>query len=158
MGKSTFSGPIRTGRRNTPQSDTYGHVMAAQKIIVSAAAGAGGTTYTIASRLPACDLVDITAIIQVPFAATAAAISHLKVGTTADSNLYGEILVLSEGVYKFGLVDSTAATIDSSALAAWNGISEGTNIVVTISAAVTALTSGRGQVYVTYYQTSAATV
>ncbi len=157
MGKTTFSGPVRAGRRTSGTTSTFGHLNPTQKVAVSGVAGLGGTAYAV-GPVPSCDLVEIRAVIQSPFAATVAAVTLLKVGTVADPNLFGQIQILSEGVYNFGLVDSTAAAVDSSALSAWSGIAEGTDLIVTVSAEVTALTSGRGNVYITYYQNSAATV
>ena len=162
MGKSTFSGPLRTGRRHLAHATTYGHVMAAQKVGISGGPAGGDETHThvFAERLPACDIVGIKAIVQTTFGATAASVVHLKVGTTSEASAFGQMLLLSPGVYELGNIDTSAVIFENtgSALAQWVGITEGTQIVVTISAAVTATLSGRGVVYLSYYQNSAATV
>ena len=161
MGKSTFSGPLRTGRRNLPTANTYGHVAVQQKVGVSGVAGAGTHTHAFASRLPACDITGIRLNVSSSFAATAAAIVHMKVGTTALASAYGTFAVLAEGAYEFGLVGSSGAShveAAASAMTNWANVAEGTGIVVTVSAPVTALVSSRGIVYVSYYQNSAATV
>lgn len=162
MGNITIPGPLRTGRRNNAHSTTIGHVAVQQKVGVSGAA-AGGTdthTHTFADRLPACDITGIRAVIESTFGATAAAIVHFKVGTTAAASAFGTYLVLSPGVYDFGVVDTTALGVEAvaSALSNWKNIAEGTQVVVTVTAALTANPSSRGTVYVSYYQNSAATV
>ncbi len=162
MGKSTFSGPLRTGRRNLPTANTYGHVGAQQKVGVSGVAGAGTHTHAFASRLPSCDITGIRLNIQNAFAATAAAVVHMKVGTTAAASAFGTFAVLAAGAYEFGLVGTSGAGFveadPASAMTNWADVAEGTGIVVTVSAPITAAASSRGIVYVSYYQNRAATV
>ncbi len=159
MGKTTWSGPIRTGRRNAPANNTYGHILASQQVGVSGVAGAGTHTHTFASELPSCNIVGIQANIESSFAATAAAIVHFKIGTTAAASAFGTFAVLGAGVYDFGVVGATPLVeAAASAMVNWVGVAEGTQLMVTVSAPVTAAVSSRGIVYVTYYQNSAATV
>lgn len=159
MGTTTWSGPLRSGRRNTAHSNTFGHLMAAQKVGVSGGVAGDDETHThiFASRLPACDIVGIRAVISDSFAATvsAAAVVHMKIGTTAEASAFGQIALLGPGVYDTGVVNTSGAEIfenAGSALAAWENIAEGTQVVITISAAVTSNISAAGIVYLQYFQ------
>lgn len=153
MGKSTFTGPIRTGRRNTPSSNTFGHVAVMQKVSVSGVAGLGTHTHTFANRLPACDITGIRLNVQSTFAATAAAVVHIKIGTTAAASAFGTYAVLAAGVYDFGTIGGVAGVeAVASSMSNWTDVAEGTQLVVTVSAPVTAFASSRGVVYVNYYQ------
>lgn len=162
MGNITIPGPLRTGRKNNPHSSTIGHVAVQQKVGVSGIAGAGTHTHTFADRLPACDITGIRLNVQSTFAATAAAIVHFKIGTTAQASAYGTFAVLGAGVYDFGTIGASAGGSHVEAIASsmsnWTNVAEGTNLIVTVSAPVTAFASSRGVIYVSYYQNSAATV
>ena len=135
--------------------------MAAQRVGVSGVAGAGTHTHAFASELPSCDIVGIRATIQSSFAATAAAVVHFKVGTTALVSSFGTFAVLGAGVYDFGSIGTSGGEFveaAASSMSNWTAVAEGTQLLVTVSAALTAAASSRGVVYVSYFQNSAATV
>ena len=161
MGKTTWSGPVRTGRRNTPSSTTIGHIPAVQKVGVSGVLVAGTHTHTFASTLPACDITGIRVNVSHNFESSATAVVNFKIGTATLVSAFGTMLLKGVGVYDMGSIGSSGASIieaAASAMTNWVGVAEGTGLVITVSAPTTAVASSRGVAYVTYYQTSAATV
>ncbi len=147
MGKSTFSGPIRTGKEGdgTVATVTLGIVPATQKTIVS-----GEATVTVA-RLPGrtVDILDFTIVADGAYNATANASTNFLFGDGTTDNLYGTISVSARGVYKVALGHANASALATGA-SNWLGAS-GT-VVVNTSSAVTAAASGRAAVFTTYRQ------
>jgi len=98
MGRTTFSGPIRTGRNvGIPGQNTIGTVYLMQEATVTNAAKKNQL------QMPADCLIDdflVHCRVAVSVLGSASTNVNIRLGTSADATRYGAILVSAAGVYR----------------------------------------------------------
>lgn len=155
MGKSTWSGPIRTGRdTGAPSTTTIGVVAPTQFCTVT-----GNTSGAVNIVIPqGADIWDMRVVVyRESSAAGSAATSGLliRIGNVTDEDYFGQIKVSSAGIYVAGGGALNLPTAVSAA--SWRDLAGDTRLSIDVTAAV-AGSAGEGaanfdaRLYVTYFQ------
>ena len=140
MSKTTFSGPIRTGKnRGYPTGNTIGVLPAVQSVVVSAGAKKGFIAVP-----PNSAMLDVITILDAAVAGSAASYS-IRVGVSADEDQYATMSVSAKSVYR--------ATTGASGVS-WRNLGTQDANIVTVDATVATSTAGAfsGIVHIVYLQ------
>jgi hypothetical protein len=143
MSRTTFSGPVRTGKEaGHALGNTIGTVLAVQSVVVS-----GGAKKGFVMVPPNCELIDVMAVIETAVAGSAASYT-IRIGTSADEDQYAGISVSGKNTYH---------TLTGVSGAAWKtlGASAANRVTVDATVANSATTGAfAGVVHITYKQGS----
>lgn len=153
MGKTQFSGPVRTGKDNgIPAQKTVGTLMAQQAVSV-ASDTSGASTIVLP---PDTRIDDITVKVHAAVTATLTQGALVRVGTTSDPAFYASIKVSGAGVYRPGVVPNVAAASAANWLAGTTTAPQRLFIDVTAAVAASAddVQTLQGILTVDYFQRS----
>ena len=134
MPATRFKGPVRTGQdTGAPSTTTLSTLPAIRKISVSADGvySAGG--------IPACDIVRVWINTFTAWEGSAGCTTTIRVGTSADNDLYGSVVLSAVGTRDLNL---SAAAI---------GLASGVTMIVDVTTVGTAGV-GLGAFFVEYLQ------
>lgn len=152
MGKTTFSGPIQTGKNTgAPSTTTLGIVTVTQVASFSAAIT---SAHTVAVLPTPCRITNMYLDVDTAFATTvsAAADHNLKVGIIGDTTRFVDVGI--SGVARYDLttgVSGNAITKWRIPASANSGVGS-IPILAFISSVVTALDTGNGEIIIEYRQ------
>ncbi len=136
MPATRFKGPVRTGTpdHGAPSLNTIDTLPAVRRVSVSA-----DGVYAV-GPLPACDMVRLWINTETAWEGSAGTTSTLRVGTSADNDLFGSIVLSAVG--------SRDLTVSASQLLA---LASGQQIIADVTTVGTAGV-GTGSFYVMYLQ------
>jgi hypothetical protein len=134
MPATRFKGPVRTGHdTGAPSTSTLSTVPAVRRISVS-----GDGVYA-AGGIPACDIARMWINTETAWEGSAGCTTTLRVGTSADNDLYGSVVLSAVGTRDLNL---SAAAI---------GLVSGISVIVDVTTVGTAGV-GVGSFFVEYLQ------
>lgn len=149
MARTTFSGPVRTGRdTGVPGTTTIGTLVATQMTTV-ADATSGASSIVLPQD---AGIKGMSVIVVTPATTTNTQGMLIRVGTTTDAVYYANIKVSAAGVYYVGVAPNVAAA----SAANWKNVSTSgpQRLYIDVTAATTAGETGgfEGLVYIDYFQ------
>lgn len=148
MGKSTFSGPLRTGLdTGNLDTGTIGSVILSQVTTIDRSSSVKSVLQI--ARVPDnSDIIDFIVTVVSAFDSGAAGVADIRIGTTADETRFGTVRVSGAGKYNL-----LSQAVRVSAGTGWDNLIGGnTRIYAFCTAVGSAMTAGLANIRTIYQQ------